>query len=127
MNVHGSGKSIEVDLVKLREAITILDKKVEEKEAVVEKQQLVEHINIDNMTDEEFLKIAVEKILPVQKTPNKTLSKESFIKIFKYTGDYAKIKSRDIKAKAQEKRSAEFGKDAKKYLEALKATVQEEE
>jgi hypothetical protein len=34
LNVHGSGKSIEVDLVKLREAITILDKKVEEKEVV---------------------------------------------------------------------------------------------
>jgi hypothetical protein len=37
LNVHGSGKSIEIDLVKLREAITIQDKKVEEKEAIVEK------------------------------------------------------------------------------------------
>jgi ElaB/YqjD/DUF883 family membrane-anchored ribosome-binding protein len=73
------------------------------------------------------LKLATEKILPLQKTTNKTLSKESFIKIFKYTGDFAKIKAREIKAKAQERRSVEFGKDAKKYLEALKQTVQEEE
>jgi hypothetical protein len=79
------------------------------------------------MSEEEFLKIACEKILPIQKTPNKTLTKETFIKIFKYTGDFAKIKSRDLKVKAQEKRAEEFGKDPKKYLEALKATVSEEE
>jgi hypothetical protein len=70
---------------------------------------------------------AVEKILPIQKTAHKTLSKESFIKIFKYTGDFAKLKSRDVKAKAQEKRCGEFGKDARKYLDALKATVADEE
>lgn len=34
LNVHGSSKSIEIDLTKLREAITIHDKKVEEKEAI---------------------------------------------------------------------------------------------
>ncbi len=123
MNIHGSGKSIEIDLAKLREAITILDKKVEEKDSVPDKASVVEHIDIDNITDEEFLKIVVEKILPVQKTANKTLTKESFIKIFKYTGDYAKIKSREIKVKAQEKRAVEFGKDPRKYLEALKSTV----
>lgn len=67
---------------------------------VVASQSLVENIDIDNITEEEFVKIAVEKILPIQKTPNKTLSKETFIKIFKYTGDYAKIKSRDLKIKA---------------------------
>lgn len=84
----------------MREAITVHDKKVEEKEMVVASQSLVENIDIDNITEEEFVKIAVEKILPIQKTPNKTLSKETFIKIFKYTGDYAKIKSRDLKIKA---------------------------
>ena len=88
LNVHGSGKSVEIDLVKLREAITIHDKRVEETEVVRDDQPL---------------------------------------KIFKYTGDFAKIKSRDIKAKAQEKRAAEFGKDPKKYLDALKQTVAEEE
>lgn len=65
--------------------------------------------------------------MPISKTAQKTLSKDSFIKIFKYTGDFAKLKSRELKQKAQEKRCAEFGKDARKYLEALKATVAEEE
>jgi hypothetical protein len=32
-----------------------------------------------------------------------------------------------LKVKAQERRAAEFGKDPKKYLEALKSTVSEEE
>jgi len=36
LNVHGSNKSIEIDLVKLREAITIHEKKVEEKEVIAE-------------------------------------------------------------------------------------------
>lgn len=121
MNVHGSNKSIEVDLTKLREAITIQDKKVEEREVVAaDKAATVEDIDITNITEEEYLKLAVEKIMPVQKTANKTLTKESFIKIFKYTGDYAKIKSRDIKQKAQERRAAEFGGNPKKYLDALK-------
>jgi hypothetical protein len=128
LNVHGSGKSIEIDLVKMREAITVLDKRVEEKQVSAEDHKsVVENIDLDNITEEEFLNKAVEKILPIQKTPNKTLAKETFIKIFKYTGDFAKIKSRDVKAKAQERRSTEFGKDARKYLEALKATIAEEE
>ena len=127
LNVHGSNKSIEIDLVKLREAITVHDKKVEEKEAVVSPTPAIENIDIDNITEEEFLKIAIEKISPIQKTPNKTLSKESFIKIFKYTGDFAKLKAKDLKAKAQESRCEFFGKDAKKYLEALKKTVSDEE
>ncbi len=90
-------------------------------------KQVIENIDLENITEEEFLNKAVEKILPIQKTAHKTLAKETFIKIFKYTGDFAKIKSRDVKAKAQEKRCSEFGKDARKYLEALKATVAEEE
>lgn len=61
------------------------------------------------------------------KTKNKTLTKDSFIKIFKYTGDFAKLKSKEVKLKAQETRCVEFGKDPKKYLDALKATVAEEE
>lgn len=88
---------------------------------------MVEHIDLDGITEEEFLNKAVEKIGTVQKTPQKTLTKECFIKIFKYTGDFAKLKSRDTKAKAQENRCKEFGGDPKKYLDALKATVAEEE
>lgn len=63
--MHGSNKSIEIDLTKLREAITIHDKKVEEKEAVHTAQNIVENIDIENITEEEFLKLAVEKVMPV--------------------------------------------------------------
>ena len=128
LNVLGSGKAIEIDLAKLREAVTVLDKQVVEKQASPDDiKPLVEHIDLEGITEEEFLNKAVEKIGAVQKTPQKTLTKECFIKIFKYTGDFAKLKSRDAKAKAQENRCKEFGGDPKKYLEALKATVAEEE
>ena len=128
LNVNGSGKAIQVDLEKLREAITVLDKQVEEKQASPDDvKPLVESIPLEGISEEEFLKLAVEKIGAVQKTPQKTLTKESFIKIFKYTGDYAKLKAKDAKSKAQENRCKEFGGDPKKYLEALKATISEEE
>jgi hypothetical protein len=127
----GSSKSIEIDLVKLKESVTVRDLQVEEKQASPEElkaqQVQLENIDIEGITEEEFLNKAAEKIGQIQKNPNKTLAKESFIKIFKYTGDYAKLKSRDVKAKAQTKRCEQFGKDHKKYLDALKATVAEEE
>lgn len=63
--MHGSSKSIEIDLVKLREAITVSDKKVEEKEVVADKTPVVENIDIDDITEEEYLNKAVEKIMPV--------------------------------------------------------------
>jgi len=49
------------------------------------------------MTEEEFLNIAVERIGPIEKTKNKTLTKDSFIKIFKFTGEFAKMKTKEIK------------------------------
>jgi len=51
------------------------------------------------------------------------LVKDTFIKIFKYAGDYAKLKSKEIKAAAQGKRCTHFGVDHKAYLAALQATV----
>jgi len=101
LNIAGSAKAIEIDLVKLREAVTILDKQVVEKQASPDDiKPLVENIDLEGITEEEFLNKAVEKIGTIQKTANKTLAKESFIKIFKYTGDFAKLKSRDAKAKS---------------------------
>jgi len=73
------------------------------------------------------LKLAVDRIGTINKTKNKTLAKDSFIKIFKFTGEFAKLKSKDIKDKGQEKRIEHFQKDAKKYLEALKDVINEEE
>jgi len=57
-------------LEKLRDAITILDNHVEEKQASPEDvKPLVENIPLDGITEEEYLKLAVEKIGAVQKTP----------------------------------------------------------
>lgn len=55
------------------------------------------------------------------------LHKDTFIKIFKYSGDFAKLRSRDIKEKAQDARCEYFNVDHKKYLEELMKTVQDEE
>lgn len=42
-------------------------------------------------------------------------------------GDFAKLKNRDMKKVAQANRCEVFDKDPKKYLEALRATMAEEE
>ena len=87
----------------------------------------VEEIDVTNITDTEFIAKAKEKIGEIQKNDKKLLVKDTFIKIFKYAGDFAKIKSKDIKAAAQTKRCECFGTDHKAYLTALQSTVQEEE
>jgi len=80
----------------------------------------VEEIDISqDMSEEEFVEKAVALIGEVKKNDNKTLHKDTFIKIFKYTGDFAKLRSKDLKCKAQEKRTEHFGVDNKAYLEAL--------
>jgi len=63
----------------------------------------------------------------IKKTKNKTLAKDSFIKIFRVTGEFAKFKSKDVKKVGQDKRCVEFGKDAKKYLQLMKDGIAEEE
>jgi hypothetical protein len=128
-NVQGTNKAVQIDLVKLREAITFLDNPVEERQASAEDHMTkVEEIDINNgITHEEFVERAVELIGDIKKNDNKTLHKDTFIRVFKYTGDFAKLRSKDIKQKAQEIRCEHFGVDNKAYLEALQKTVQEEE
>lgn len=88
----------------------------------------IDEIDINSgISEEAFVEKAIESIGEVKKNENKTLHKDSFIKIFKYTGDFAKLRSKDIKQKAQEQRCVHFGVDNKLYLEALQKTVQEEE
>lgn len=58
-------------------------------------------------TEEEFCKAAVEAIGEVKKN-GKVLDKETFVKIFKYTGDFAKYKNQEIKKKAQDIRCEKF-------------------
>ena len=99
LNIMGSTKCVEVDLNKLRESMKIIDKHVDEKPAVAEQQKDdMLDIDLDTISEEEFLVKAIQKIGPIQKNPaTKTLTKDSFIKIFKFTGYFAKIKSKDLK------------------------------
>ena len=103
-NVQGTNKAVQIDLKKLREAVTFLDNPVEEKQASAEDHMTkVEEIDISkDMSEEEFVEKAVALIGEVKKNENKTLHKDTFIKIFKYTGDFAKLRSKDLKTKAQE-------------------------
>jgi hypothetical protein len=108
-NIIGTDKSIKIDKAKLREAITIQDKPVTEKMASSEesKQPELPQISIE-LPEEEFLQKAADVIGTLKKTPRKTLEKESFIKVFKYMGDFNKMKTRDLKKAAQEKRCEAF-------------------
>ena len=86
---------------KLRDAITVLDHSVEERQATPEDHMTkVTDIDISKLTEEEYLEKAVELISEVKKNPNKTLQKETFIKIFKYAGDFAKLRNQAIKGKS---------------------------
>lgn len=79
----------------------------------------IEEIDVTNLSEPEFLDMVQEKIGEIKKNENKTLHKDSFIRIFKYTGDFAKLRSKGIKQKAQEERCIHFGTNHKAYLEAL--------
>lgn len=129
LNIQGTSKAVEIDFVKLREAITVLDKQVVEKDddTMVRKAETVPEIDLANITEEEFLQKAAEIIEPVKKTERKTLAKETFLKVFRYAGDFAKMKNRDHKKEAQEKRSEHFNRDHKKYIESLFEAVKGEE
>jgi len=127
-NIFGTNKSIVIDKAKLREAITIQDTPVIEKMATPEDNKKIDLPQIPtNISEDEFLNRAVEAIGPLKKTAKKTLEKDSFIRVFKYMGDFAKLKNRDMKKFAQAKRCEVFNEDSKKYLEALRKTMQDEE
>jgi hypothetical protein len=126
-NIMGTQKAVRIDLAKMRDAIEFLDKPVEERQASAEDHMTkIEEIDM-SLSEEQFVEAAVEKIGELKKNENKTLSKDTFIRIFKYAGDFAKLRSKEIKQKAQDERSQFFDKDHKAYLEALRKTVQEEE
>ena len=130
LNIQGTNKAIVIDLVKMRDCITFLDNSVEEKNASAEDYMTkVEDIDMTDITDDAFIEKAVALVGEVKKNPsnNKCLSKDSFIKIFKYTGDFAKLRSQVFKQSAQVERCKHFNEEHKKYLEALQKTIQEEE
>lgn len=126
--MQGTTKAVKIDLKKLQEAITFVDGNVDEKQAsAADHMTKVEEIDLTSITEEEFIEKAIKAVGEIKKNENKTLSKDSFIKIFKYTGDFAKLRSKGMKAKAQEERIAHFDSDHQEYLKALQATVQQEE
>jgi hypothetical protein len=97
-NLFGLNKSIVIDKAKMREAITIQDTTVVERQAQPEDNKLdLPNILTDGISEEEFLEKATEAIGTIKKTNKKTLEKDSFVKIFKYTGDFAKLKNRELK------------------------------
>ena len=128
-NVYGSNKSIIIDKALMRAAITIQDIPVNERQASPEdaKTNDLPDIVTEGIDQEAFLKQAVEHIGTVVKTPNNTLDKDTFIKVFKYTGDFAKFKNADLKREAQERRCKHFNSSPQQYLLALKVNIAEEE
>jgi hypothetical protein len=97
-NIFGLNKSIVIDKAKMREAITIQDTTVVERQAQADDNKLdLPNIPTTGISEEEFLEKAVEVIGTVKKTSKKTLDKDSFIKVFKYTGDFAKLKNKELK------------------------------
>jgi len=112
-------------LTKIKDAISFIDNSVAEKKSLSASAASLVQID-ESLSEKEFIKKAVEFIGPIQKN-GKVLSKESFIKVFKYSGDFAKIRSKGIKEKAQTERMVHFGDDHKKYLAALQKNVSEEE
>jgi hypothetical protein len=100
-NIYGSGKSIVIDKAKLKEAITIQDTAVVERQATAEDNKTnLPTISTEGISEEEFLEKAIVAIGPIKKTARKTLDKDSFIKVFKYAGDFAKLKNKEVKQHA---------------------------
>jgi hypothetical protein len=128
LNIQGTNKAVVIDLVKLKDAITFLDNSVEEKNASAEDYMTkIEDIETTGITEEEFVERAVKAIGEVKKNDNKTLTKDTFIRVFKYTGDFAKMRSASLKSQAQLDRCEYFNQSWTRYLEALKKTVNAEE
>lgn len=97
-NIFGTNKSIVIDKEKLKQAITIQDQPVVERQATGEDNKIdIPNISTDGLSEEQFVEKAIEAIGTLKKTSHKTLEKESFIKVFKYTGDFAKLKNREMK------------------------------
>jgi hypothetical protein len=54
--------------------------------------------NIDSdLKEDEFLEETIKAIGEIKKTPKKLLEKETFVRVFKYVGDFAKYRSKSQK------------------------------
>jgi len=125
--IEGTSREVSVDMTKLKDAITYLDKEVEEKQASAEDSMTkITHVDYAKMSEEEYVAKAIELIGEVQKNENKTLKKDSLLKIFKYAGDFAQMKQGSAKSEAQTKRMEFFDVDYKKYYTITSAAADEE-
>ena len=100
LNIQGTGKAIQIDLNKLKDAVKFIDNTVAEQKLVPGGSLKLEDIDLSDISEKDFLRKAVDLIGPLKKTPNKTLAKDSFIKVFKYQNDFAKLRAKDVKQKA---------------------------
>jgi len=78
------------------------------------------------MSEEEYVAKAIELVGEVQKNDNKTLKKDTMLKIFKYAGDLAQKKQGAAKVEAQANRMEFFDVDYKKYYTILSNAADEE-
>jgi len=73
---------------------------VERQATAEENKNDLPSIATEGISEEEYLEKAIEAIGPIKKTSRKTLEKDTFIKVFKYTGDFAKLKNKEMKKNA---------------------------
>ena len=104
-------KHIKIDKAKLKEAITVGEEQVKESEPLVSNKVNCVDIELDGIDETEFLTRMSSHISDLELVGGKTtgvISKDSFIKIFKYTNDLAKFMDKNGKAESQEKRLVHF-------------------
>lgn len=65
LNIQGTGKAVQIDLNKLKEAVKIIDKHLEAIRNQAANATKLEEIDINNISEQDFLKKAVELIGPI--------------------------------------------------------------
>ena len=99
-NLLGMNKHIKVDKAKLREAITVGENNIEERESFPSGKVECEEIPLSGIEEPEFLERVCSHVTDLELVGGKAtgiLSQDSFIKIFKYTNDLARLMDKNGK------------------------------
>lgn len=128
LSINGTTKLAKIDIEKLKESITFLDKSVDERQASAEDNLTkVEDIDPTGLTEDQFMAKAIEKIGEIEKNENKTFKKDTVIRMFKYCGDFSNFRQGDMKQQAQEKRVEFFNnKQWRDYIKSLQESADAE-
>jgi hypothetical protein len=111
LEVNGTSKSVRIDMDKLKDSITFLDKPVDERQASAEDNLTkCEDIDGTGLTEEQYMEKCIELIGTIEKNDNKTFKKDTVIKMFKYCGDFSNFRQGDLKQESQNRR-VEFFKN----------------